>query len=264
MRVDIGPLESGYFPVADLTTGTTSHLEAELARQGQGYPEMDVRTQAAFFVNEYAWYLAMATAAPLLSHQRAPDVAPENVALRISRYTWHEDGASGEAERYDVRFRSGRFACLASDPAANHPDATSLQDTDALLAWLRGRIETHFAPLIARVHAISHLSQSALWRLVADAYAGQALNVGKHTGQVERAQTLGLALIKADKSPLSNPQTGYITLTCAGYTDTFRERGGCCRYYTVAEDGDKCGTCVLRPPENRKQWFLDHMTRTSA
>lgn len=259
---DVGMMEGTYFSANRWAHDDISHLEQALAKQASDYPDMDKRTQASYFINEYAWDVPLSALASYLMTKRVPDVSRDNVALRFVTYQWEEDGESGEAERLNARYLSGTFACLADDVAATHPDAVVVADDTALLNWLRVRIEAHMQPIIERVYRLSNLSKNAQWRLVADACAGQLLNLGKRIGQVDQAQAEGLALVKAPASQLNNPQTGYITLTCAGHTDTFRERGGCCRYYTVSAEGNYCGTCVLRTPENRKQLFLDYMERT--
>ncbi|MGJ3239114.1 MAG: (2Fe-2S)-binding protein [Anaerolineae bacterium] len=259
---DVGMMDGTYFSANRWAHADISYLEQALTKQASDYPNMDKRTQASYFINEYAWYVPLSALASYLLIRRVPDVSRDNMALRSATYQWEEDGESGEAERLDVRYLSGTFACLADDVAATHPDAVVVPDDAALLNWLRVRLEAHMKPIIERVYRLSKLSKNAQWRLVADASAGQLLNLGKKIKQVDRAQAEGLAFVKVNGSPLNNSQTGYITLTCAGHTDTFRERGGCCRYYTVSAEGDYCGTCVLRTPENRKQWFLNHMERT--
>jgi hypothetical protein len=75
----------------------------------------------AFFVGHYVWYLAAAAIGCYLAERRVPDLAPEQVALRYSSYTWEQDGATGTAERIDVRFLSGRFAALPGDSAPTMP-----------------------------------------------------------------------------------------------------------------------------------------------
>lgn len=258
---EVGTLEADWFLASALYEPDSSRLTQALARQAVSYPQMDVRTQAAYFINQYSWYLPATAITAYLTEQRVPDLVPTNVALRIVRYTWHHEGKSGEAEQLHIRFLGGSFACLPDDPAANHPDAVILPDQKALRDWLRTTLEAHFSPLIGQVATLTRLGRNAQWRLVADScallflYAGRALN----------AELFGISeghtLIQAPHSPLANPQTGYITLSCEGQTDTFRTRGGCCRYYTVSEVGEKCSTCVLHKPEDRDRLLLQYLSQ---
>lgn len=262
LHTDTGPAAPGFLPAADLLDNTNPALEDALDRYIAQYPTIEPRTKASFFIGDYAWYVSAAAVAAYLTERRAPDLSAGNIAIRFRTYTWHEDGESGEAERLDVRYLSGCFGCLPSDPAASHPDAVVLPNEAALLAWMRGRLEAHLTPLIAHVVEITRLSDNAQWQLVADACEAQFLNTGKANANAERAQADGLAFVKDDKSPLSNPQTGYFTLTANGHTDTFRARGGCCRYYTISETGDDyCSTCVLRKPEERDARLLAYMLK---
>ncbi|HMQ30604.1 MAG TPA: IucA/IucC family C-terminal-domain containing protein [Chloroflexaceae bacterium] len=258
-----GPLEAGWFRADALLREGAPELREGLARQAARYAGMDRRTAGSFFVNEYAWYVFAGPIGALLAERRAPELDPANLALRFRGYTWEEDGETGEAERIDARFLSGRCAVLPDDPAAGLPGVTVLSDEGALREWLRAGLEAHVTPLIERVHAATRLGRRAQWNLVADACAGQFLNAGKLLGDPARAQAEGLAFVRAAGSPMCNPGTGYITLECAGHTGTFRARGGCCRYYTVG-DGDKCTTCVLRPAEERDQRLREYLARQYA
>jgi hypothetical protein len=209
------------------------------------------------------WYVSAAAIAAYLVARRVPDPAPANMALRYRTYTWEADGETGESERIDVRFLSGRFAALPDDPAANHSDALVLPDAVTLREWLRIELEAHLSPLIDRIYAATRLGQRAWWNLVADACAALFLHAGKVLGDPVPAQSEGLAFVKAAGSPMHNPDTGYITLEWAGHCETFRARGGCCRYYTLP-DSDKCTTCVLRPAEERDQRLRDYLAQKYA
>ena len=255
------PDESSWFRAHELTDPNSANLGQSLARQVADYSGMDARTQATFFINEYSWYVPEVAIGAFLLAKRIPDLSAENIALRYITYTWHEDDESGEAERLDVRFLSGRFACLPDDPAADHPDAQVLPDVDALREHLRTMLEAHLTPLIERVYARTKLSCHTQWMLVADACAAQFLNIGRTLNE-EQGKAEGMAFIKASGSPMNNNKTSYISLQYLDHCDTFRARGGCCRYYTVSETGDDyCTTCVLRKPEERDARLLAYMQK---
>lgn len=255
---DIGQCDADFFPAIHLIQNDTTILHQALAKQATKHPTMDSRTQASYFIDGYSWYVPAVAIVTYLTEGRVPDFTLENIALRYQTYTWHHDNRSGEAERIEVRFLSGRFACLPDDPSADHPDATPVADSVSLLDWLRSQLENHFSPLIKRLHTVSKLGKNALWRLVADSCALQFLQFGKKTNQVDHMQVEGLAFIQGEQSPMNNPQTHYITLEHATYQETFRVRGGCCRYYTLP-DAEYCTSCVLLKSEERDRRLLTYM-----
>jgi ferric iron reductase protein FhuF len=262
---DIGTVEAGWLTVAAFCDPQTTLLEAALARQAQDYPHMEDRTRGAYLIGEYSWYVPLVAITAYLAQQRVPDFSRENVAVRFRTYTWHEGAASGEAQRLDVRFLSGRFACLPDDVAADHPDAQVLPDGDALREHLRTTLEGHLTPIIERVYAETKLSHHAQWMLVADSCAALFLHSGQALGAEAYAKAEGMVFVKAPSSPMNNAKTTYISLQYRDHCDTFRARGGCCRYYTVSESGaDYCTTCVLRPPEDRDQRLLAYMAKKYA
>lgn len=250
LAADLGPLEAGWFPASALIAPGSPELAEGLARSVARYPGAEARVAGSFFAGEYAWYLCAAATGAYLSEGRVPDLAAENVALRYRTYTWHHGDASGEAERIDVRFLSGRFAALPDDPAADHPDAEILPDATALRERLREGLEAHLAPVIAAVTAATRLGQRAQWNLVADAVANCFLVAGKALGDAERAQAEGLACIKAPGSPMRSSATSYLTVEAEGHSESFCSRGGCCLYYRI-KPGENCSTCVLRPQSER-------------
>jgi hypothetical protein len=260
---EAGPLEPGWFRADALADAESGVLEEGLARVAAHYPGAERRVAGAFLVGEYAWYLSAAAITAYLAEQRVPDLAPDNIGLRYTTFTWEEHGETGESERFDVRFLSGRFAALATDPAANHPDAVVLPHRAALRDWLRVRLEQHLAPVIEAVATRTRLGRRAQWNLAADACAAAFLHAGLRLNAEERGCAEGLAFVKAAGSPLRNQGTGYVTLACQGHRETFRTRGGCCLYYRI-EPGNNCSTCVLRSAEDRNQLLLDHMVHTYA
>jgi hypothetical protein len=257
---DIGPLESGWTAATDITQEASPALAQALEHQAHHYPKMDARTRGSYLVNSYSWYVPTFAIAAYLSERRVPDFSADNLAVRVNKYTWHAGNESGEGERLETRFMSGRFAALPDDPDANHPDAIILPDTDALREWLRVALEAHFTPLIERVYTATRLGRQAQWNLVADSCAALFLYIGQALGDEARGQVESLAFVKAADSPMKNPKTGFVTLQYGDHCETFRARGGCCRYYTL-EDGHKCSTCVLLKPAERDEILLGYMSR---
>ncbi len=263
LTAEVGPLEAEWFRADALAHAESAVLEEGLARIAAHYPGAERRVAGAFLVGEYAWYLSAAAITAYLAEQRVPDLAPDNIGLRYTTFTWEDHGEVGEGERFDVRFLGGRFAALATDPAANHPDAIVLPHAAALRNWLRVRLEQHLAPVIEAVAARTRLGKRAQWNLAADSCAAVFLHAGQHLGAEERGCAEGLAFVKAAGSPLRNHGTGYVTLACHGHCQTFRTRGGCCLYYRI-EPGNNCSTCMLRSTEDRNQRLLDTMAHTYA
>jgi len=255
----IGALEADWFRATEMSENA-ARLDEALALQAVDYPQMEARTRGSYFIGEYAWYVPCAAITALLAERRAPDLSVDNVALRVSTVQWQEGEYSGESKRLDVRFLSGRFAALPDDPDANHPDAVIVPDETALREWLRNAIEAHFAPLVEQVYAKTRLGRQAQWNLVADACAALFLSAGEMVSDQPRGEAQGLAFVKTPGSHLQNPKTGYFTLEYEGHCETYRARGGCCRYYTVSENAEKCSTCVLLKPEERDARILKYMT----
>jgi ferric iron reductase protein FhuF len=261
----IGPVEPDWFHAAILLDAQSPLLQIVLDRQAANHPHTEARTKASFFIGEYAWYVAASAVGAYLVDKRVPDLSIENVALRFQRYTWHEGDESGEADRIEVRYRSTRCVALPDDSLAADPDMLTLPDAAALREWMRQALEAHMTPLIDRVSAETRLSRHALWLVVADTCAGLFLHLGKQLGRQDEAMHEGLAFIRASASPMNNPKTGYITIESNGHCETFRARGGCCRYYTVSETADSyCSTCVLRKPEERDERLRQYIAQKIA
>jgi hypothetical protein len=257
-----GELEAGWFLAPELTQPASPRLAAALARQADEHPQMEDRTRGSYFIGEYTWYVFAAAIAAYLIERRVPSLAPEHVALRIQRYTWHYEGESGEADRIEVRFLVPGFACLPHDTLAAISLAQIAADQDSLRDQMRQAVEAHMQPLIERVYEATKLSRNAQWLLVADSCAAMFLHLGQALRDSERAQHEGMAFIRSPHSPMNNDKTCYITLDYQKHCETFRVHGGCCRYYTVSESGeDYCTTCVLRKPEDRDQRLLDYVAK---
>lgn len=204
----------------------------------------DVRTAGALMMADYGYILAAASVPLFVGFGLVPDLCPSSVAL--SYYTTEEphEGTMQSARRAHVRFINAAFwQCNLEDIADGER--------------LRAEIERCFQPVVEAIHARTGLSRAALWRLAADAVAGRFLDAGRRFGKVEPAKASAMRILKAPGSPLANRQLHYFDLTVLDrhqqdFSYTFRQRGGCCRFYLV-EGGELCSTCVLKAPAERDE-----------
>src|SRR5262245_27869644 len=96
---DMGALESGWFRATDFMQAESSALEDALVHHSLRHPQMEQRTRGSYFIGEYSWFVPAPAIAGYLAEKRVPDLSPDNLALRLSNYTWHEGGESGEGQR---------------------------------------------------------------------------------------------------------------------------------------------------------------------
>jgi len=87
-------------------------------------------------------------------------------------------------------------------------------------------LESHVMPLIERIHSQTRLGRHAQWCLVADVCAALFLNTGRVLGDEAYGTSEGRALIKAEGSPMKNPNTDYVSLHYLEHRLTFRAQGG--------------------------------------
>jgi hypothetical protein len=250
LYADTGALEAGWLCAADLLAGDGHALGLALDRQAAEHPQMEARTKASYLIGELAWYVCAPLICAYLSGDAVPTLRHADTALRFEKFIYRSATWTGESSRVAVRFL-GRDALL---PAGDARQADQM----------RHEIEGFFAPVIARVSARTRLSEHALWLLVADSCASLFLHFGQRLGCVDSARAEGMQFIRTSSSPMRRSKTDYVTLSCAGQQETFCVRGGCCRYYTVSETGEKCTTCVLRRPEEREALLREYMASKLA
>ena len=263
-----GPFGADWLSLDRLQEPGAPGLEAMLAAQALSDPEMDQKTRAAFLVHRYSWHLSAALAVPYLGFDLYPDFSSAKVAIP-------SPGAAAEplaAARYRIRLLDRHFFTAKAALGA-HPDATMLSDREVFRERFRLLLESHFALLLERLHALSGLAAAAMWRLVGDSLAAVFLEAGIVLGCGEQAKEEAMAILKVPGSPLNNSQLHFfeVEIPAADPAEpplcrSFRARGGCCRFYKTA-GGELCSTCVLERPENRKrrleEWLRESF-RTAA
>lgn len=248
-----GPAEAGWTSLADLTAGAPALADFHAA-QTLGSAGLDKRGQAAYLVGSLCYRLSRVVAAIHLACSAVPRLDPNRLFFRIERYRWEHEGESGESNRLLLR--------LAPDTALATGDAG-----DRLAIFARD-IEAVIAPFIERQVRETALGHAAQFRLGADSIASGFQYSGRALDCEPRAREDALAVIRSEGSKFRNPQTHFAEIALCDpahpeivlISETFRMRGGCCRYYT-AEGGEYCSTCVLRKPEDREDILRNYLRR---
>ncbi|MCF1436245.1 ferric iron reductase [Agrobacterium vitis] len=243
VRADIGPADAEWTTTEAFFSDEVA-LGEFLAFEQSLNEGTDIKTAGALLMTDYAYILAAATVPIFAGFGLIPNLSPASVAL--SFYTTQEphDGEMHRVRRAHVRFLEETFW------QGQLGDAVAEER-------LRAEIERHFRPVIEAIHARTRLSRTALWRLAADAIAGRFLDSGRRFGSVEAAKASAMQILKVPGSPLANRQLHYFDLTVLDknqqdFSYTFRQRGGCCRFYLV-KGGEYCPTCVLKAPTERDE-----------
>ncbi|MEZ4730973.1 MAG: ferric iron reductase [Caldilineaceae bacterium] len=156
------PTPPAWLTPSELLAPDSPRLSALISATQKRLHTETANTIGGALLQEYQWPLIASAVACFLVDRRVPALHPENVCLRVS-VEEHED-ESVEPEP-PIAYTSGRFAALPADPAADHPDATIVPDEDALRAYLRTGLETHFGWVIERLSAATGCNQRGLWAL---------------------------------------------------------------------------------------------------
>lgn len=220
-------------------------IARQLAYGGKFTPELDAKARAAGFIASHSHSVGWIIARRYLGADAIPMLAPEHVFIRSIFFPW----------LFSKRLRIRRKLLIKVQ--ANETLATGAPDA-VRHAALRAQIERHFTPLIELLHAETALSRQAMWRLVADSVAVAFLTAGKHRKIEERARADAMAVLKQPGSPLNNRQLQFFDIVVRDDAEptrvlarqSYRARGGCCRWYT-ARPGELCSTCVLKKPVER-------------
>lgn len=251
VRADIGPLGAGWM-TAEAFFSDDAAIGEFLAFEQSLNKGTDTKTAAARLMTDYGYIMAAAAVPVFAGFGLVPNLSPASVAL--SFYTMEElhDGEMQPVRRAHVRFLNEALW------QGNLGDTTGAER-------FRTEIERHFHPVIEAVHARTRLSRTALWRLVGDAIAGRFLDFGRRFGSAEAAKASAMQILKVPGSPLANRQLHYFDLTVLDknrneFSYTFRQRGGCCRFY-VGTGGEYCSTCVLKAPTERDEELRHAMRR---
>lgn len=201
----------------------------------------DLKSAAAFMMTDYGYIFSSAIVPLFVGFDIVPDLDPSGFALHFHEVEDEHDGKTIRIRRAHVRY--------LAEPSPAPMDRAARQEL------FRRGIEAHYKPLIDMLHAKTGLPRRAMWRLATDSIAGRFLDAGRRYKRLDQAMADAMAVLGHPGSPLHNRQMHFFDLSVLDREQrevsyTFRQRGGCCRYYLV-EGGNLCSTCVLEKPERR-------------
>ena len=219
-------------------------------------PGLDAKGCGAYLVNRLGWSLGRALAAMDLSGRDMTSLDPAGIGFVTEL---KQDIHEGQPYVYlDTKVTVSPCHDGATLPA---PELARLY-------------EMLFTPMIAGVSAACTLGPGALWRLVTDGIALGYLSIGQDCGRQQPAIARAEAILKQPGTRLYARQLNFLEVTLtpdesptgAAISDTFRERAGCCRYYTTARsEGTYCSTCIHRKDRaERLRLALLHRARLAA
>lgn len=224
---------------------TASRLEELRRRIEDQYDTKSKPAVAGQILRAYQWGILATGLALFRCERRVPDLTPHELWLH-----WNDEYDFVDA----VAYENGRFACLSTDPAADHP-ASVVFSLDSLRDYLRRQLEAHFSEAIGRLGEYMAVPERSLWPVVADRCVVTLLWLGRSLGDGDsRAMEIeeeAAALVDAPGSSLYNKISGVLSLEIRpGETVLRPKRATCCGAYR-REAHDYCATCPRLPGEEQ-------------
>lgn len=183
---------------------------------------------ASFGLHRYAWPACLLFTVPYFLVRRVPRFPAEHVAL--------------QREQGRLAVRTGAFACLPDDPAADLPGARVVPDEGALRAEVRAAVAEHLEPLLGGFGPRMRRRGRALWAMATDEIVEGLWYVAHLLGEEERAKReLELLLPGATRPYVGSAAFRELTGPNGESLPT-RDRASCCMFYTLRPE-DTCATC---------------------
>ncbi len=239
-------LGTGEVSLADLPQESLRRFLADAAVDEHG---ADSKLEAAYLVGTLAYSLAAPLVALVLRGQWLCQGHAAGVGLTPRFVTWKEDGDSGVEQVFDIAL-----------------DRTHLTFShEARPMRFAQAVEAIYVNVVTQIHAVTGLSQPALFMLISDSFAYAFLAHGRDLGCIDRA--IGYATeafcTRGTKLFSKKLRFDHITLPEApDIGDWLRVRGGCCRAYTRPGKPNYCTTCVLRDDDSRTERYRNYLRRT--
>lgn len=232
-----------------------AHLAPLLTASAAHHKAPDAQSPAALWFGHYIFNIMAVAATSYLVSGRVPDLRPEEIALRFD----------ADGEPLAIAWEGRRFAALAHDPAAAHPDCTPLPDQDALRLHLAQQLEAHCQPLILSLRQNSRMGVAGLWLLARDYFSSSFTWVAEQLGDVTRG--LHEARAAAALPTQLARQRDFVCVEHAGLSYQLIDRVSCCLYYKT-DDGHYCSNCPHRPLPERitliENWLAERSAQAAA
>ncbi|MFE0102042.1 (2Fe-2S)-binding protein [Streptomyces sp. NPDC059009] len=190
-------------------------------------PRPDVAASRA--LHSYLWDICLLMSGAWYLERRVPRIRPAEVRVDlVSGALTVAPGAS--------------FACLPGDAAAALPGARVVAHEEALRAELRTAVADHVGPLLSAIGPRLRRGQRALWGMVGDDLVSGIWQLGRATGEEERALVAADAVLPGPLGPFPGGADFRCLTDADGGRHPTRTRLGCCLYYTI-RPAEACGTC---------------------
>jgi hypothetical protein len=200
----------------------------------------DHRVAATLLWKAYAYWAALPAVVGWAAYRRVPDLALERMAVRFP----------GEAPYLALGLADARVAVLPGDPIAGRPGTLTVQDEDALLAFVRDRVvEGHLHPLLTSLRGRAGVGSRLLWGSVAVAFSHPFTAL---TDLLDRDPRPDLHRLLATLGRPARLVEIAEVEDAAGARRPRPLRRTCCLAMRVP-GGEYCLTCPLLPEERRDE-----------
>ena len=143
-----------------------------------------------------------------------------------------------------IALLDSRFWCLPEDPAADHPDATTVADEEALAAVLRAQVRSHADDFFRAYAGRARLPRRHKLGAFFDGLdTGVWYGGDSRVGAAEEVIRLGATVLPGATPEFGDQSSIHLLTDRRGRTHLSRRRVGCCYYFKVADDERACSTC---------------------
>ena len=232
-RVDAAP-----DPLSTLAPGKLSgegrrRLDLALELVRSHYESADRPATAMLFHAGYAFYGLMPAVGAYLVARRVSCLDPAHTAV-----SW------GGGDDPGLAHVCGAFTALPDDPAAGDVGVSVVDGEAELRDRLHDELVRWSEPLVDALRERGPLGRRALQLGVADVVAGGLHWIGELTGDVERGEREGRAVISREGSLLRSTRARFEEHSAGSIVRRLYMRASCCLSYRLA-DGEYCMTCPL-------------------
>ncbi len=226
---------SAWLPATEIACAHSPQWQKYLGESIAQSGLTDKRLHGYGLFNGHTWLMTTAAVACYLLDRRVPDLNPAHVRFGEVPHDGHNLTV--------LRFAQPHFFCLPTDPHAQHPDATVLQDESELRAMFHRQIETHYPPVMQALYEMSGYGPKAMWAQTSDNVINVLVGHVERSGQHSQLDALLAQFAKVGGSPL-NMRNGVLCVMHKDKTKLMIDRASCCNWYRWPEaKGEMCMSC---------------------